>query len=49
MKVGCLREASEAFLVLEAVITEIVGVTARRELDEASGMVLLTLENKESP
>lgn len=49
VKVGCLREASEAFLVLEAVITEIVGVTARRELDEASGMVLLTLENKESP
>lgn len=40
-RVGCLREASEVFLVLEAVITEITGVTATRELDPASGMVLL--------
>ncbi len=41
VRVGCLREASEVFLVLEAVITEIRGVTAIRELDPASGMVLL--------
>lgn len=43
VRVGCLREASEAFLVLEAVIMEITGVSATRELDPASGMVLLKL------
>lgn len=41
VRMGCLREASEVFLVLEAVITEITGTTAHRELDPASGMVLL--------
>ena len=44
VKVGCLRENSETFLVLEAVVIEIDGVTARRELDPASGMVLLKLD-----
>jgi predicted DNA-binding protein with PD1-like motif len=44
VKVGCLRENSETFLVLEAVVIEIEGVTARRELDPASGMVLLRLD-----
>lgn len=43
VKVGCLRENSETFLVLEAVIMEIEGVTARRELDPVSGMVLLKI------
>ena len=43
VKVGCLRADSATFLVLEAVVTEIEGVTARRELDPASGMVLLKL------
>jgi len=43
VKVGCLRADSETFLVLEAVITEIEGVTAKRELDPISGMVLLKL------
>jgi predicted DNA-binding protein with PD1-like motif len=43
VRVGCLREATRAFLVLEAVITEILGVTAVRELDHESGMVLLKL------
>jgi predicted DNA-binding protein with PD1-like motif len=43
VKVGCLREHSETFLVLEAVIIEMEGVTARRELDPESGMVLLNL------
>ncbi len=43
VKVGCLRENSETFLVLEAVVIEIEGVTARRELDPESGMVLLKL------
>lgn len=40
---GCLREGSETFLVLEAVITEILDVNAVRELDEDSGMVLLKM------
>lgn len=44
VKVGCLRENSETFLVLEAVIVEIDGVTARRQLDPVSGMVLLKLD-----
>ncbi len=43
VKVGCLRENSETFLVLEAVVIEVEGVTARRELDPVSGMVLLNL------
>ncbi len=41
VKVGCLRKDSETFLVLEAVIVEIDGVNAKRELDQESGMVLL--------
>ncbi len=40
---GCLREGSETFLVLEAVITEILDVNAVRELDRDSGMVLLKM------
>ncbi len=44
VKVGCLRENSETFLVLEAVIIEIEGVTAKRELDPVSGMMLLKLD-----
>jgi len=43
VKVGCLREKSETFLVLEAVIIEMDGITAARELDPVSGMVLLKL------
>lgn len=43
VKVGCLRENSETFLVLEAVITELEGITAKRELDPVSKMVLLKL------
>jgi predicted DNA-binding protein with PD1-like motif len=43
VKVGCLRETSETFLVLEAVIMEIEGIDARREFDKASGLTLLKL------
>jgi predicted DNA-binding protein with PD1-like motif len=43
VRVGCLRENSETFLVLEAIVMEIEGVTARRELDPVSNMVLLKL------
>jgi predicted DNA-binding protein with PD1-like motif len=44
VKVGCLRENAETFLVLEAVIMEIEGVDARRVLDPVSQMVLLNLD-----
>jgi predicted DNA-binding protein with PD1-like motif len=43
VKVGCLRGKSETFLVLEAVIIELVGINAKREFDQASGLVLLKL------
>ena len=43
VKVGCLRETSETFLVLEAVIMEIDGIDARREFDKTSGLTLLKL------
>jgi predicted DNA-binding protein with PD1-like motif len=43
VKVGCLRERSETFVVLEAVIIEMEGIIAERELDPVSGMVLLKL------
>ena len=43
VKVGCLREMSSTFLVLEAIIIEIKGIKAARELDPISGMALLRL------
>jgi uncharacterized protein len=43
VKVGCLRENAETFLVLEAVVIEIKGVNANRALDPSSGMALLNL------
>ena len=43
IKVGCLRENAETFLVLEAVIMEIEGVNAIREIDPEIGMPLLKL------
>jgi predicted DNA-binding protein with PD1-like motif len=44
VKVGCLRENSETFLVLEAVIMELDGINAVREIDPAIGMPLLKLK-----
>ncbi len=44
VRAGCLREGSEAFLVLEAVITEILGVDVGRELDPLSEMVLMRFQ-----
>lgn len=44
VKVGCLREKSETFLVLEAIIIEMEGVNAIRELDPVLGMALLKLQ-----
>ncbi|MBI4844505.1 MAG: DUF296 domain-containing protein [Nitrospirae bacterium] len=43
VKVGCLRKNSGTFLVLEAVITEIEGIEAKREFDPETGLVLLKL------
>lgn len=43
VKAGCLREGSEAFLVLEVVITEIMDINIVRELDPGSGMVLMKM------
>jgi predicted DNA-binding protein with PD1-like motif len=43
VKVGCLREAADTFIVLEAVILEIEGIDAVRALDALSNMVLLKL------
>jgi uncharacterized protein len=48
VKAGCLREVSEAFLVMEAVIQEILDVDAVRETDPASGMALLKLTGDNS-
>ncbi len=43
VKVGCVRNKSETFLVLEAVIIELEGINAVREFDPVSGMALLKL------
>jgi predicted DNA-binding protein with PD1-like motif len=43
VKAGCMREGSEAFLVLEVVITEILDIHIIRELDPNSGMVLMKM------
>jgi uncharacterized protein len=42
-RTGCLRGAAKTFLVMEAVVIEIKGVNAVRDLDPLSGMVLLKL------
>lgn len=41
--VGCLREKSETFLIIEAVIFELNDINAQRELDKESGLNLLKL------
>ena len=41
--VGCVRKDSSVFLVIEAVITEIVGVEAWKVLNEETGLVTLEL------
>lgn len=43
VKMGCLREKSETFLVLETIIIEIKGIKAKREFDPVSGLTLLKL------
>ena len=41
VKMGCLREDDETFVVIEAIIVEITGIAATRELDPLSGFALL--------
>jgi predicted DNA-binding protein with PD1-like motif len=43
VKVGCMREKAETFLVLEAMILEMDGINAVREFDPVSGLTLLKL------
>ena len=43
VKVGCLRENSSTFLVLEAVIIELSGINAVRDIDPALGLAVLKL------
>ncbi|KAF5069806.1 PPC domain-containing DNA-binding protein [Methanoculleus horonobensis] len=37
---GCLREKAEVYLVIEAIVTEFVGITAKRLPDEKTGVNL---------
>lgn len=41
VKMGCLREEAEVFLILEAVVMEISHVNVKREFNEKSKMILL--------
>jgi uncharacterized protein len=43
VRMGCLRDEAKTFLVMEAIILEITGINAVRDLDPESGMVLLKL------
>lgn len=40
---GCIRKDSVVYLVVEAVITEIVGTDARKNMDVKTGLVMLEL------
>ncbi len=37
---GCLRDRAEVYLVIEAIITEFIGITAKRIHDEKTGVNL---------
>ncbi|MBF0538241.1 MAG: DNA-binding protein [Nitrospirae bacterium] len=41
VRVGCLRDFSETFLILEVIVTELLGIDAKRQIDKLSGMYLL--------
>jgi len=43
VKTGCLREFAKTFIIMEAVIIEIKGIHAIRDLDPLSRMVLLKM------
>lgn len=37
---GCLREKAEVYVVIEAIITEFIGISAKRILDDKTGVDL---------
>ena len=41
--VGCIRDKSSVYLIVEAVLIEFKGLDARREMDERTGLYLLSL------
>ncbi len=41
--VGCVRKDSAVFLVIESIVTEILGVAARKQMDKKTGLVMLEL------
>ena len=41
--VGCIRDKAQVYLIVEAVLIEFKGLVARRELDERTGLYLLSL------
>ena len=41
---GCIRKEGKVFIVVEALILEVLGVCATRSRDERSGLELLTVE-----
>lgn len=43
---GCLRERAQAYLVVEAVVFEVVSLRARRSVDERTGLLLPELEER---
>ena len=45
-KTGCLRERAETYLVVEAVLTEYVGIAAQRVHDEKTGLHLPALDSQ---
>ncbi|HXY55426.1 MAG TPA: PPC domain-containing DNA-binding protein [Nitrospirota bacterium] len=40
---GCIRKDSTVFLVIEAVLTEILGIDAHKALNDRTGLVMLEL------
>jgi uncharacterized protein len=46
---GCLREKAVAYLMVEAVIYEIIGLSARREFDEKTQLYLPVLGGRNGP
>ncbi len=43
---GCIREMASIYLIVEAVLFEFSGLNACRELDEKTGLHLLSLERR---
>ncbi len=46
VKVGCIRERAETFLILEAIVLEITGIDAVRAPDPITGLSLLKLQEE---